>query len=113
MKKVFITQIPNRRDPVTKAFVPTVDVSPATAHGELDIMMPPQAAFHATADLVKQLTERLADYDYERGDSVMALGDPAIIAVTFAILGKTRGKFTILKWDRILGQYIPTKIVLN
>ena len=113
MKKVFITQIPNRRDASTNTFVPTVDVSPAAAHGEIEIMMPPHAAFHATADLVKQLSEKLADYDYERGDSVMALGDPAIIAVTFAVLGKTRGKFTILKWDRAIGQYIPTKVVLN
>ncbi len=113
MATVYITQIPNRKDKQTGSYVPTVDVTTAAEHGELKIMMPPQAAFHATGDLVKQMKEKLKDYDYDAGDSIVALGDPSIIAVAFAILGSTRGKFTILKWDRIVGRYIPTKIVVN
>lgn len=112
MAKVYITQIPNKRDIATGAFVPAVNVTPAGEHGELVVMMPPQASFHATHDLVKQLKEQLKDYDYDAGDSIMALGDPAIIAVAFAILGKTRGKFTVLKWDRMISRYVPTKIVV-
>lgn len=113
MPNVYITQIPNRRDEQTETFVPTVNVNPAKEHGELIVMMPSFSAFHASADLVKQLEEKLKDYDYEAGDTIMALGDPAIIAVAFAILGKTRSKFTILKWDRIVKRYLPTKIVIN
>lgn len=110
MARVFITQIPHRRDRETGAFVPSVNISPAAEHGELVVMMPPRAAFHATADLVDQLESYLDDYDYEAGDSIVALGDPAIIAVAFAILGKQHGSFVVLKWDRNVGRYIQTHV---
>lgn len=110
MSKVYVTQVPNRKDPATNSFVPSVNIAPAAEHGELVIMMPSFAPFHATADLVKQLKEKLKDYNYEDGDSIVALGDPAIIAVAFAILGKQFGRFTILKWDRMVGRYLPSTI---
>lgn len=108
--KVYITQVPHRRDPETRAFVPSVNIAPAAEHGELVVMMPPRAAFHATSDLVKQLREHLQNYDYEAGDSLVAMGDPAVIAVACAILGKYQGRFTVLKWDRNVGRYLPSHI---
>lgn len=110
MAKVYITQVPHRRDPDTRAFVPAVNIAPAAEHGELIVMMPPRAAFHATADLAKQLREHLKDYDYEAGDSLVAMGDPAVIAVACAILGKMHGKFRVLKWDRNTGRYLPAHV---
>jgi len=112
MAKIYVTQIPHRKDPTTGAFVPTINIAPAVEHGEVIIMMPPRASFHATSDLVKQLTEHLKDYDYEAGDSLVALGDPAVIAVACAILGKLKSKFTILKWDKNVGRYLPAHIVV-
>lgn len=110
MPKVFITQLPHKRDPVTKALVPSVNITPATEYGELVFMMPPQAAFHATGDLVAQLKKHLKDYDFEGGDSIVALGDPAIIAVAFGILGKYHGKFSVLKWDRQICRYAKSRV---
>jgi len=107
---VFITQIPHRRDTDTGAFVPSINISPAAEHGELIVMMPNRASFFATADLVKQLREHLNNYDYELGDSLVAIGDPAIIAVASALLGRMFGKFILLKWDRNIGRYLPTHI---
>jgi hypothetical protein len=112
MKKVYITQIPHRRDRETSSFVPTVNVAPASEHGEVVVMMPPRAAFYATADLVKQLKDKLKDYDYEAGDSLVAMGDPAVIAVACAILGKLHGKFTVLKWDKNVGRYMPSHVAV-
>lgn len=112
MSKVFITQIPHKRDKDTGAFVPSVNISPASEHGELIVMMPPRAAFFATGDLVKQMRDHLKDYNYEAGDSLVALGDPAVIAVACAILGSMYGKFTVLKWDRNVGRYIPSHIAV-
>lgn len=112
MAKVYITQVPHRRDPETKAFVPSVNISPAAEHGELIVMMPPRAAFHATSDLVRQLKDHLKDYSYEAGDSIVALGDPAIIAVACAVLGKMHGKFIVLKWDRNVGRYLPAHVAV-
>ena len=110
MAKVFITQIPHRRDKETGAFVPSINIAPAAEHGELVVMMPPRAAFHATADLVDQMEDHLLGYNYAAGDSIVALGDPAIIAVAFAILGKEHGSFIVLKWDKNVGRYIPTHV---
>lgn len=108
--KVYITQIPHRRDPETRAFVPSINIAPAAEHGELIVMMPPRASFFATSDLVKQMKEHLQNYDYEAGDCLVAMGDPTVIAVAFAILGKTVGRFTVLKWDRNVSRYLPTHI---
>jgi len=110
MPKVFITQVPNRRDRETGSFVPAVNIAPAAEHGELVVLMPPRAAFFATADLVAQMKEKLQDYDYDGGDSIVALGDPAVIAVAFAILGKIHGRFQVLKWDKNVGRYIPSQV---
>lgn len=112
MAKIFVTQIPHRRDPETRAFVPAINIAPAAEHGELVVMMPPRAAFHATNDLVQQLREHLKDYDYDGGDALVALGDPAVIAVACALLGKLFGRFRVLKWDRNVGRYIPAHIVV-
>lgn len=112
MPKVYVTQIPHRKDSETGAFVPTVNLSPAHEHGEVVVCMPPRAAFFATQDLVKQLSEKLCDYNYEAGDCLVALGDPAVIAVACAILGRM-GKFTVLKWDKQLGRYSPARVVIN
>lgn len=111
MSKIYITQVPQRRDPATGAFVP-MDIKQAYAHGEVVIMMPPRAAFYATADLVRQLRAHLKDYSFEAGDCLVALGDPAVIAVACALLGKMHGKFSVLKWDRETQRYYPSQIVV-
>lgn len=108
--KVYITQVPHRRDPETRAYVPSINIAPAAEHGELVVMMPPRASFFATSDLVKQMKEHLQNYDYEAGDCLVAMGDPAVIAVAFAILGKQNGRFTVLKWDRNVGRYLPAHV---
>jgi|SRR5687768_10721631 len=109
MPKVYITQVPHRKDHKTGAFVPSVNVSPAAEHGEIVIMMPPRASFFATADLLKQLGEHLKGYDYEAGDSLVVLGDPVVIAAACALLG-SKGSFTVLRWDKNLGRYTPVRI---
>lgn len=108
--KVYITQVPHRHDPETGAFVPSVNIGPAAEYGEVVVMMPPRAPFHATADLVRQLQNHLQYYDYEAGDSLVAMGDPAVIAAASAILGKRFGNIRLLKWDRNVSRYLPAHI---
>jgi hypothetical protein len=109
---VYVTQVPHKKDKETGAFVPTVNLSPAGEFGKLVVMMPPRAAFFSTGDLVNQMREHLYNYDIEKGDSIVALGDPAVIAVAFAILGKEKGKFIVLKWDKNSGRYLPSRVVV-
>lgn len=112
MSRVFITQIPHRRDAETTKFIPTVNVTPAEEHGEIVVLLPYNASFYATAGLVDQLKQELKSYDFDAGDSIVALGDPSIMAVTFGLLGRLHGKFWLLKWDKQMGRYSKTKIVL-
>lgn len=110
MAKVFVTQVPQRR--VSDVFVPKVDLSPAYEHGEVVVMVPPSQPFFATQDLVRDLRQHLTRYDYYEGDCLMALGDPAIIAVAAALLGQMKGRFCLLKWDRELRKYLKTTIAV-
>lgn len=109
MPTVYVTQIPHKKDPETGAFVPSINIHPASDHGEIVVMMPPRASFYATTDLVRQLEECLKNYDYEAGDCIVTMGDPVVMAAACAILGK-RGPFTILRWDRNLGRYSTARI---
>ena len=113
MKKVYITQVPHKRDEETRAFVPAFNIAPAEEHGELVVMMPHRAPFHATAELVAQLRLHLKNYDFGAGDSLIAMGDPAIIAAAAALLGSMGGRFRLLKWDRNVGRYLPSIININ
>jgi hypothetical protein len=110
---VWVTQVPNRRDQDTGMMVPAHNISPASEHGKIVIMMPADAPFYATADLVTQLRQRLRDYDFARGDSVVCLGDPAIIAVTGALLAEKNTRFAILRWDRLIQKYVRIEIALH
>jgi hypothetical protein len=109
---VFVTQVPNRRDKDTGVMTPSVNISPAGEHGEIKILMPPSASFYATADLVSQLRVGLRDYNFERGDSVIALGDPAVIAVVGALLAQRNKSFNVLRWDKNTGRYSKLKITI-
>lgn len=110
MPKVFITQIPHRRDRETESLVPSVNIGPAHEHGDVVVMLPPQASFYATADLVEQLSNHLEAYDIEGGDALIAMGDPSVIAAACAYLGARFGKFSVLKWDRQLGRYLKVTL---
>lgn len=104
--RVYVTQIPHRRDSATGTFVPVFNLHPAEEFGRLEIMMPPRAAYIGTAELLQQVQERLADYSYERGDAVLLLGDTSIVAATVATLARRPGaKFCVLRWDRLIQRY--------
>lgn len=112
MPKVYVCQVPTKKDKATDSFVPTINIGPAEKHGEVVIMMPSHCSFYATADLVVQLKNKLAAYSYEDGDSLLATGDPSIIATAAAILGKQHGKFNLLKWDKFEHMYVQSRIEL-
>jgi hypothetical protein len=112
MPKVYIPQLPRRRDTETDKFVPTVDISPALEYGTPVMLLPSNASFYAIGDLTDQLRVQMKAYNYEDGDSIIAIGDPAIIAVVVGMAAKLYGKFYILKWDRSISRYNKIKIIL-
>lgn len=110
MAKVFVPQVPQRRDKETQALVPAVNINPAQEHGDIVVMLPSSANFYATADLVSQLANHLDAYNYEEGDVIIAIGDPTIMAAAFAYLGAKFGRFKIGKWDRNMQRYLLATI---
>lgn len=109
---VFVTQVPHRKDIESGAFTPSINISPAYEHGDVLVMMPPRTAFHSSDVLSKQIKTILEQYDFDAGDSIVAMGDPMITAVALSLMGKMFKKFTILKWDKNLGRYVTSRIIL-
>jgi hypothetical protein len=107
---VYVTQVPTRRDSDTRAFVPSVNIGPAIRFGNLKVMLPGSSQFADGESVADHLRPILADYNFDAGDSLLALGDPTIIAVASAILGRLHGRFTLLKWDRLARAYIPVNV---
>lgn len=110
--RVFITQIPNRRDPNTGAMVPAFDAMPAAEHGEIVVLMPASFSLFNTSEMVRQLRNTLVDYSFTRGDAVVPAGDPAIIFATGAVLAEQHRKMRILKWERSVKRYVPVEVSL-
>jgi len=115
MPAVYVTHLPQRLiwdEAFSKQhWAPTVDLAPATAFGELKIMLPHDAAFkaHPEERLIKSLKEALLQFKGE--DFLLPLGDPIIMSAAAAILGARREPFQMLKWDRVLKRYSAHSIV--
>lgn len=111
MPRVYLPQLPSRFDGRMNAWVPTVDVTPATRFGEIVVVTEPQAYRMAVAQLVPAIKHQMRDFT--QSDYLIALGDPSIM-VTCALVAATRtgGRVKLLKWDRRLTDYIESEIVV-
>lgn len=109
---VWVTQIPMRRDFETGDLTPSVNIGPATEHGRIEVLNPSSASIYASADTVRLLREKLKAYDFERGDSILGLGDPVMLAICGAILARYTSNFRVLKWERRITRYAVVEIAL-
>ncbi len=111
MPKVFIPQVPSRRDAGANAWVPTVNLDPARLYGDIVVMLPPEASRLPMAK-VKPLMEEMMN-EYTKEDCVMAVGDPTVYAVATCLAAiKTNGLLRMLKWDRLSSSYNLVEIQL-
>lgn len=105
MGRVYVVQVPRRRNPETGEWI-EYDISPASAYGMLqEPLFGRQGAEFTTAPAVARVRQQLKDYCDD--DSILALGDPAAIALVAAVAAQyNRGRFSILRWDRSTRQYM-------
>ena len=80
---------------------PRADIVSALKWGELIPLSSPTDQVHLNpARMVSQIKRKLqhfGDYDY-----LLAMGDPAIIGISFAIAAdRNNGRVKLLKWDKI------------
>lgn len=103
LPKVYVTQIPARM--VGRAWVPTVDISPASQFGEIKVCLPSGLNFHAPVPVIRQLRDELHEFNGQE-DYFLPLGDPLVMAVAAAMIGRREAKFRMLKWDRNMRHYL-------
>lgn len=106
---VYITQLPSRFDPDTRAWAPTVDVTAAQIFGELRFMFPPGINIQDLSATAKSMRCALEAFDPER-DHFLPLADPVLMVLGAAQLGARFDRFKILKWDRHSKKYFPHTI---
>ena len=111
MSRVFCTQIPHRIDPVSGDLLQSVNINPASEFGEVEVMMSKRASFFATNELSKLVVEKLKDFDHDV-DCLLPLGDPVLIATVCAQLGRKHSYFDVLRWDKNLGRYTKSRVVI-
>lgn len=106
---VYVTQIPARLE--GRKWVPIIDISPAAQFGEIKVCLPSGMNFHAPVPVVRQLREELREFNGE-SDYFLPLGDPLVMAVAAAMIGRREGKFRMLKWDRVMKHYLVYEVEL-
>lgn len=111
MSKVFVPQQPSRFDAATRLWIPTVNLDPAKEHGDVEVMLPPNANRLHTAPLIAALKDKMSEFTED--DYIVAVGDPSLIAAAACIAArKTGGLLKMLKWDRMSRNYISVEIQL-
>lgn len=106
---VYIPQLPGRFDTTLRRWVPTVNIESARRHGSIEIMFPPEASRLELAPLVAALREKMSRFT--SADRLVAVGDPSLIAAAAAIASRlTGGRWTLLKWDRQMRDYIVVEM---
>jgi hypothetical protein len=92
---------------------PRVDILPATKWGELNSLASPfDQVLMNPGRIVSQMRRKLKWFDDE--DWLLAMGDPAIIGIAFAIAADANaGRVNLLKWDKREKSYYPVHVSLR
>ncbi len=107
--RVFVPMVPSRFDRDLRTWVPSVDIHAAERHGEIVIMLPPDASKAGPAPCVAAMREKMATMTAE--DSLLAVGDPSLIAAAAALASRvTGGVLRVLKWDRYTRDYLAVEM---
>lgn len=108
MAIVFVTQIPSRRE--KNSWIPTIDISPATEFGEVEILLPSGMNYNSSDDIYNPLVDKLREFDFGN-DFLLPMGDPVIISCSIAILARASpDPFMALKWDRVSHRYMAYRV---
>lgn len=110
MGRVFVVQEPTRWDSVKKAIVPKFDpkdLEKAEQFGSIEYLLSPRAAPFNSAPIIRELSEKLADYG--PGDYLLCTGNPILIGLASAIAADVSpdGTVRFLQWSGKDQAYIP------
>ena len=100
MPIVFVTQIPKSKNLKTGKMFPIIDLEPAAAFGNIQVMFDSMPNFSETNNILSQIESYLENYNFNNGDSIICTGDPMLLAFSCAYLGSRFGLFNYLKWNK-------------
>lgn len=106
MAKVYLVQMPKRKDRVTGQLSDFCDISPARIFGDIEpALFPSFGAGYFTQNDVHEVRRRLKDYCDE--DSLLLIGDPAAMALSAVLAAEVnRGQYSVLRWDNMRHEYM-------
>ena len=92
---------------------PRVDIISATKYGDLEPLASPFDQVHLNPGrIVSQLRRKLQKFNDD--DWLLAMGDPAIIGIAFALAASVNhGRVNLLKWDKMERSYYPVRVNLR
>jgi hypothetical protein len=103
MPTVFIPNLPTRYDHEMQVRVPTVDITMATHHGSPRILVPQEVNLSILEPAFAIIDERMREF--KKGDLVLAVGDPVLIAYAVNIALRETGNCDVLRWNRNVKSY--------
>jgi hypothetical protein len=105
MSKVFIVQEPMRRNRNTGEMERMMDLTPAAAYGDLDVLIKSHQLPLMAAPFIQTLQSGLRNFGDD--DYIVPVGSPAAIAFAGAVAAEmNRGQLNLLVWDKQTSQYI-------
>lgn len=108
--KVYVIQVPARRDGPRGGWVEKYDLSSAGRFGALVRVLPYGNVPIDPEPTVRRLTEAFVDFRPDV-DHVLLLGDPVAMAQAVAILSRQCPQgFNALKWDRRADCYVAYRV---
>lgn len=88
------------------------DLTDASLFGTLDVLVPAKDQVTLSSQpTVRRMVRKLSKFSDE--DYLLLSGDPVCIGIACSLAAQyNRGKYKVLKWDRLLSKYYPVEVDL-
>lgn len=105
---VFAVQNQMTRSADGSGLVPKYDLTPAETHGTLLFLLGPSASPFSPTVVLPEMRAKLQHYDYRKGDSLLLVGNPALIGWAVALAAQAGdGRVRVLQWSGTQRGYTP------
>ena len=82
----------------------------ALSFGDIEVLVPAaEQATLSTQPVIRRMLRQLVKFT--DNDYLLLSGDPVAIAAAAALAAyHNKGRFKVLKWDRLMGRYLPLQV---
>lgn len=106
---VYIVQEPLRRNRQNGSLETFMNLTPAAAYGDLEVLLDRKNITLNPAPMIDLLKRKLRHFSDE--DYLLGVGDTGAMMAAAMVAGQmNRGRVKILKWDRETGSYLKLNL---